>query len=108
MSTEATAQDLSYPTGKFDKATVDPGRRREYIGTIKELPPMIASAVRGLDDKQLDTEYRPGGWTVRQTVHHVADSHLNSIIRCRLALTEAEPAIRAYDQALWADLPDMR
>ena len=66
------------------------------------------SAVAGLDDSQLDTPYRPGGWTVRQTVHHVGDSHMNSFIRCRLALTETEPTIRPYDQVTWAELPDMR
>src|SRR5215813_2285027 len=109
MSTEATAQDLSYPIGKFDKASIDAGRRREFIDTIKQLPSMIASAVAGLDEKQLDTEYRPGGWTVRQTVHHVADSHMNSLTRFKLALTEDEPpTIRPYYEDRWAELADSK
>jgi uncharacterized damage-inducible protein DinB len=109
MTTEATAQDLSYPIGKFDKASFDPGRRAEHIGTIKDLPSKIAAAVAGLDEKQLDTEYRPDGWTVRQTVHHVADSHLNSIIRFKLALTEDEvPTIKPYYEDRWAELGDSK
>ena len=64
--------------------------------------------MRGLDEAQLDTPYRPGGWTVRQTVHHVADSHMNSFIRFRLALTETEPTISPYDQAAWGELADSR
>jgi hypothetical protein len=101
--------DLSYPIGKFDfKKTVAPG---EYAGLIEEIaaaPALYRAAVRGLDEAQLDTAYRPGGWTVRQTVHHVADSHMNSFLRMRLALTEQEPAIRPYNQDLWAKLGDSR
>lgn len=101
--------DLSYPIGKFDfQQTVAPESIPSLIQDIASAPALYRSAVRGLNDAQLDTPYRPGGWTVRQTVHHVADSHMNSFIRCRLALTETEPAVRAYDQGLWADLPDMR
>jgi len=101
--------DLSYPIGKFDFGQIiAPESIPSLIEEIAAAPARYRAAVEGLDDAQLDTPYRPGGWTVRQTVHHVADSHMNSFIRCRLALTEAEPAIRAYDQALWADLPDMR
>jgi hypothetical protein len=64
--------------------------------------------VAGLDQEQLDTPYRPGGWTVRQVVHHIGDSHINSIVRFKLALTEETPTIRPYDEALWAELPDSR
>jgi hypothetical protein len=101
--------DLSYPIGKFDfQQTVAPEAIPSLIQDIAAAPALYRSAVSGLTDAQLDTPYRPGGWTVRQTVHHVADSHMNSFIRCRLALTETEPTIRPYDQDLWADLPDMR
>lgn len=101
--------DLSYPIGRFDfKQTVAPGQYPGLIAEIAAAPSRFRDAVRGLDDSQLDTPYRPGGWTVRQTIHHVADSHMNSVIRMRLALTEPEPAIRPYDQKAWADLPDSR
>jgi hypothetical protein len=101
--------DLSYPIGRFDfKQTVSPGQYPGLIAEIDAAPALFRDAVRGLDDSQLDTPYRPGGWTVRQTVHHVADSHMNSVIRLRLALTEPEPTIRPYDQKAWADLPDSR
>jgi len=101
--------DLSYPIGKFNfQQTVAAEAVPGLIQDIADAPANYRAAVRGLNDAQLDTPYRPGGWTVRQTVHHVADSHMNSFIRCRLALTETEPAVKGYDQALWADLPDVR
>jgi hypothetical protein len=101
--------DLSYPIGKFDaRQAVAPETVPTLIQDIADAPARFRAAVRGLDDSQLDTPYRPGGWTVRQTVHHVGDSHMNSFIRFRLGLTETEPTIRPYDQALWAELPDMR
>jgi hypothetical protein len=87
---------------------VTPG---QYAGLIEEIaaaPALYREAVHGLDEGQLDTPYRPEGWTVRQTVHHVADSHMNSFIRMRLALTETEPVIRPYDQRAWAELADSR
>jgi len=101
--------DLSYPIGKFNfQETVAPEAIPGLIADIASAPAAFRAAVRGLDDRQLDTPYRPGGWTVRQAVHHVADSHMNSFIRLRLALTENQPTITPYDQALWAELPDMR
>jgi uncharacterized damage-inducible protein DinB len=101
--------DLSYPIGRFDfKQTVTPGQYPGLIAEIAVAPARFRDAVRGLDDSQLDTPYRPGGWTVRQTIHHVADSHMNSVIRMRLALTEPEPTIRPYDQQAWGELPDSR
>jgi len=101
--------DLSYPIGKFDfQQVVAPESIPGLIQDIAAAPGLYRSAVRGLDDAQLDTPYRPGGWTVQQTVHHVGDSHMNSFIRFRLALTETEPAVTAYDQALWAEIADMR
>ena len=101
--------DLSYPVGKFDfkrevKAEEIPG----LIAVIEEAPGNFRAAVAGLNEAQLDTPYRPGGWTVRQTVHHVADSHMNSYIRLRLALTETEPLIKPYEQAEWAELADAK
>jgi uncharacterized damage-inducible protein DinB len=101
--------DLRYPVGKFDKSTVGPVYRAEFIQTIADLPMKITEAVRGLDEDQLDTSYRPGGWTVRQTVHHVADSHINSYCRFKLALTEdAPPTIVPYYEDRWAELTDSK
>jgi hypothetical protein len=102
-------EDLRYPIGRFDKsADVTEGRLREAIADIAATPARLRAAVAGLTDEQLDTPYRPGGWTVRQVIHHVADSHANSYIRIRLALTEEEPTIKPYDEASWAELPDAK
>lgn len=98
--------ELRYPVGRFDPATG--GSRSHQIDTLRMLPARLRQAVSGLDDSQLDTPYRDGGWTVRQVVHHIADSHANSYIRVKLALTEDTPAIKAYDEAAWANLPDSR
>jgi uncharacterized damage-inducible protein DinB len=101
--------DLSYPIGKFEApAALDAGRRGEWLRQIAEAPARFREAVRGLDDAQLDTSYRPGGWTIRQVVHHMADSHVNAYIRYRLALTEDRPTIKPYDQTAWAELADAR
>lgn len=78
------------------------------IEAIAALPDALEAAVAGLNDAQLDTPYRAGGWTVRQVVHHVADSHMNAYIRCRLTLTEVHPTLRPYDQDAWAELVDYR
>jgi len=109
MTTEAAAQDLRYPIGPFNK-NFEPtaNLRRDFIQTLTELPTKIANAVEGLIDEQLDTPYRPGGWTVRQTVHHVADSHMNAYIRFKLALTEDSPTIRPYFEDRWAELADSK
>ena len=99
--------DLSYPIGRFDwPESVTPEMRPAWIGDLEAAPARFRAAVQGLTGQQLDTPYRPGGWTVRQVVHHVADSHLNSYVRFRLALTEDAPTIKPYDQAKWAELPD--
>ena len=101
--------DLRYPIGKFEwSAPVDAGNRPQYIARIAEAPGRFRDAVRGLDNRQLDTPYRPDGWTVRQVIHHVPDSHMNCFVRWRLALTEDEPAIKPYDEAKWAELHDAR
>ena len=100
-------EDLRYPIGKFDSnIEVTPDARKKFIQTIEDLPEKIREAVRNLSDEQLDTPYRPEGWTVRQLVHHVADSHLNSICRFKLALTEDVPTIRPYYEDRWANLAD--
>jgi uncharacterized damage-inducible protein DinB len=105
----AASKDLLYPIGVFDKnIEVTPELRAEFIQTIRDLPKKIAEAVEGLSDEQLDTPYRPEGWTLRQTVHHVADSHINSLCRFKLAMTEENPTIRPYFEARWAELADSR
>lgn len=101
--------DLSYPIGRFDwKTTVTPEMRPSLIVEIAVTPARLRQAIDGLDDCQLDTPYRPGGWTVRQVVHHLPDSHMNSYVRFRLALTEDEPTVKGYDEAKWAELYDAR
>lgn len=101
--------DLSYPVGRFDpSAPVTPAMRSPAIEDIDQLPARLRDAVERLSDAQLDTPYRPGGWTVRQVVHHVADSHVNGYIRMKLGLTEDVPTIKPYDQDEWAKLADMR
>jgi DinB superfamily len=101
--------DLRYPIGKFTfPEQVTDEQCRRWIDEIAAAPAAIRSAVEGLAPEQLDTPYRPGGWTVRQVVHHVPDSHMNAYTRIKLALTEDEPTIKPYDEARWAELPDMR
>ena len=105
----AETDDLRYPIGKFRApAAATPDLRAAQIETLRQLPARLRAAVSGLSDSQLDTPYRDGGWTVRQVVHHFADSHANSYVRIKLALTEDWPTIKPYDEALWASLPDSR
>ena len=102
-------EDLRFPIGKFDaQIEVTPEMRKGFIKTIADLPENLEKAVEGLSDERLDTPYRPEGWTVRQTIHHVADSHLNSFCRFKLALTEDVPTIRPYYEDRWAELADSR
>ena len=106
---EDDASDLRYPIGPFrfeDDASA--GRREQWIEEIAAAPAQLRAAVAGLTSAQLDTPYREGGWTVRQVVHHVPDSHLNAYTRIKLALTEEEPTIKPYEEARWAELPDAR
>ena len=106
---EAAATDLRYPVGKFKpEGQLNYAQREHLTGEIAEAPARLRAAVKNLSDAQLDTPYREGGWTVRQVVHHLADSHLNAYARFRLALTESEPVIKQYNQALWAELHDAR
>lgn len=99
--------DLQYPLGRFAwKGENSDDDRRRYIDEIEQAPSRLRAAVAGLSNEQLNTPYRPGGWTVRQVVHHMPDSHLNSYVRFRLALTEEAPTIKPYDEARWAELTD--
>ncbi|MFI5177377.1 MAG: YfiT family bacillithiol transferase [Vicinamibacterales bacterium] len=105
------SDDLRFPVGKFafrPDVAVSPAERAALIGQIADAPGHLAAEVTGLTDAQLDTPYRPGGWTVRQVVHHVPDSHLNAYIRCKLAVTEEHPKVKTYEEALWAELVDAR
>jgi uncharacterized damage-inducible protein DinB len=101
--------DVRYPIGRFRKvASLTERERDAAIESIAATPIRLRAAILGLTPEQLDTPYRPEGWTVRQLVHHVADSHMNSYVRFRLALTEDNPAIKSYDEARWAELEDAR
>lgn len=101
--------DLSYPIGKFHfEGSLSEDQKRTLVDDISRAPANLRAAVSGLSAAQLDTPYRPGGWTVRQVTHHVPDSHMNAYIRFKLALTEAEPTIKPYEQQLWAELTDTK
>jgi uncharacterized damage-inducible protein DinB len=101
--------DLRYPIGEFKFATpFTEAERQACIAKIEKTPADMRAAVAGLDEQQLDTPYRPEGWTVRQVVHHVPESHLNSYTRFKLALTEDEPTIKTYFEERWAELEDAR
>jgi hypothetical protein len=100
-------EDLRYPVGRFKApASFEPTARAEQISILRQLPSTLQAAVSGLNHTQLDTPYRDGGWTVRQLVHHIADSHANAYVRTKLALTEDWPTIKPYDEAAWARLAD--
>lgn len=105
----STLEQLQYPVGRFVPAVEwTPEVRARAIDGIATLPARMRNAVHALDDRRLDTPYRPGGWTVRQLVHHVADSHMNGFIRIKLALTEETPTIKPYDEKAFAALGDTR
>jgi uncharacterized damage-inducible protein DinB len=101
---------LKYPTGRYSsvKRPLTRQERADLIGAIRAHPAEMRAAVAGLNDAQLDTPYRDGGWTVRQVVHHVVDSHTNAYVRFKLAITEEKPTVRPYQEKLWAELPDAR
>jgi uncharacterized damage-inducible protein DinB len=103
------SEKLRYPIGRFNRQNLlTPVERSAMIETIAAFPGELRSAVDNLNDDQLDTPYREGGWTVRQVVHHVADSHLNSYIRFKWTLTENEPLIKTYNEKAWAELPEAK
>jgi uncharacterized damage-inducible protein DinB len=107
MTATAQLPDLRFPVGQFDwNAPVSEADYPRLIAQIAETPGALRSAVAGLSRDQLETRYRPDGWTVKQLVHHVPDSHMNAYCRFKLALTEDEPTIKPYDEAKWAELPD--
>jgi uncharacterized damage-inducible protein DinB len=101
-------EDLRYPIGKFDRSKMPATdeERRRLIDAVAKLPGELQSAVMGLSTRQIDTPYREGGWSVRQVVHHLADSHMNAYFRFKLALTEDNPPVRGFDEAAWAELAD--
>src|ERR1700693_2542629 len=104
-----TGDDLRYPIGTYDaKTLLTPAERSLAIAQIEETSKRLREAVGGLSGGQLDTAYRPEGWTVRQVAHHLPDSHMNAYVRLKLALTEDEPTVKPYDEALWAELTDSR
>lgn len=101
--------ELRYPIGRFSPPAASlPGIRAAHIETLRQLSERLRAVTAGLNDAQLDTPYREGGWTARQVVHHLADSHANAYVRYRLALTEDWPTIKPYDEAAWANLVDSR
>ncbi len=101
--------DLKYPIGKFEfKGEITNSVTNVWIDEIEDLPRLLQNAVKDLDNEQLDTPYRSGGWTVRQVIHHLADSHMNAYIRFKLALTEEKPIIKPYDEKKWAKLSDCK
>ena len=101
--------DPRYPIGKYErKNSLTAEERRGAIEAIEAAPARLRDAVKGLSEEQLDTPYREGGWTVRQVVHHLPDSHMNAFIRFKLALTEDTPEVKPYDEARWAELIDSR
>jgi hypothetical protein len=103
-------ETLRYPVGKFPrrKEPLDAATRQSLLQSIEQTPTRFRALVAGLTDAELDTPYRPGGWTIRQVVHHVPDSHLNAYIRMKLAVTEDAPAIKTYEEARWAELPEAK
>jgi len=101
--------DLRYPIGKFNyDGSPSEDQRRTFCDQIAEAPAKLQAAVKGLSEHQLETPYRPGGWSVRQVVHHVPESHMNAYIRFKLALTEDDPKIKPYAEDRWAQTPDVK
>jgi len=100
-------EQLKYPIGKFErKESISSEERAVLVANLKSFPQRLTTVVMELSEEQLNAPYRPEGWTVRQLVHHLADSHINSYVRYRWTLTEDTPEIKAYDQTSWAELPD--
>jgi len=101
--------DLRYPIGEFKlEGQPTDEQLRQLISDIEQTPAWLRAAVDGLSERQLETPYRPGGWTVRQVAHHIPESHMNAYVRMKLALTEDNPTIKPYDEARWAETPDVR
>jgi len=102
-------EELRYPIGPFvPSASYNPDQLTTWIAAIRSVPLLFDHCIENLDEAQLNTPYRPGGWNIIQVVHHVADSHMNAYIRLKLALTEQQPTVSPYDENLWAELPDVQ
>jgi hypothetical protein len=101
---------LQYPVGRAprDKGPLTAGERGALVDILERAPAGLRSLTTGLEDAQLDTPYRPGGWTIRQVIHHLPDSHMNAYVRMKVAATEDAPAIKTYDEGRWAELPEAR
>jgi len=105
---EVSLEKLMYPIGRFvPSADFNSDKLASWIGSIRSLPLLLDYCIQNLDEAQLNTPYRPGGWNIIQVVHHIADSHMNAYIRLKLALTEETPVITPYEEQLWAELPDV-
>lgn len=100
--------DQRFPIGKYEPKPFSAEQKEKWLTDILFLPRQLEMAILNLDEQQLETPYREGGWKVRQVVHHVADSHMNAFIRCKLALTETNPTIKPYEEALWAEQSDYK
>src|SRR5512140_3121436 len=108
IMTTAPAPDLAYPIGKFQYAgSSTPDQRAQYIRESAEAPAHLRAAIGGLNEQKLNTPYRPGGWTVRQVVHHVPESHMNAYVRFKLGLTEDNPTVKPYNEKRWSEMPDV-
>lgn len=108
MSVDSNLEELMYPIGRFKPgAKLSADNLESWIGGIRSAPLLFDYCIENLDEEQLNTPYRPGGWNVIQVVHHVADSHMNAYVRLKLALTEESPTISPYEEKLWAELPDV-
>lgn len=106
---EDNIEHLKYPIGKFQKPEAfNPKLQQEWIAAIEALPRWLDILIENLDEAQLQTPYRAGGWTIQQVIHHLADSHMNAYIRLKLALTEDNPTVKPYNETLWAELEDVK
>jgi hypothetical protein len=103
-------EQLKYPVGRLERVAtpLDRATRERHLTILEQAPARLRSLVSGLTDQQLDTRYRPDGWTIRQVVHHLPDSHMNAYIRMKLAATELSPAVKSYDEQKWAELPEAK
>jgi hypothetical protein len=101
-------EQLQYPIGRYEKpASYTPGLLKEWTAVIRALPAWLDVSIENLDEDQLKVPYRPGGWSIQQVIHHVADSHMNAYVRLKLALTEDNPTVKPYSESAWAQLPDV-
>ncbi len=100
--------DLRYPIGRFEPKPYSEAQKMEWLNDIRQLPAVIEFAIQNLNEDQLHSPYRPGGWTIHQLVHHVADSHINAYTRFKLALTEDNVTVKSYEEQLWAELEDVK